>query len=110
MATKNFTVTSSLDEVITISEGMHYVTATDKFLSGWGMASGKICKRVIICETFRQAQRMADAMKNDKRSGMSYINISSRFPKYNVNRYKVCYSTYEEFNNKRWMQYTQIPE
>lgn len=33
-----------------------YVSMTDKFLSGWGLASHKIDKLVIICDDFEQAE------------------------------------------------------
>ncbi len=29
---------------------MYYVTATDKFMSGWGLAKGRTNKVVVICE------------------------------------------------------------
>ena len=29
---------------------MYYVTATDKFMSGWGLAKGKTKKVIVICE------------------------------------------------------------
>ena len=29
-----------------------YVSMTDKFLSGWGLANNKIDKLVIVCENF----------------------------------------------------------
>ena len=35
---------------------MFYVTMTDKFMSGWGMAQGKINKLVLECETYEDAE------------------------------------------------------
>ena len=37
-----------------------YVWATDKFLSGWGHAEGKIHKQVAVCENWEQANKMLD--------------------------------------------------
>ena len=38
---------------------MVYVTMTDKFMSGWGMAKGKTNKLVIECENSMQAEKIA---------------------------------------------------
>jgi len=104
------TIINSLGEEIVITDDCYFVTATDKFLSGWGRADGKTAKRVIVCQTWRQAQRMADAMRNDRKCGMIYINISCRMPRYSDKKYVVSWSKYEDFNNDRWMKYTDIPE
>lgn len=34
----------------------YYVTATDKFMSGWGMAEGKINKLVFLCENLTEQE------------------------------------------------------
>jgi len=34
---------------------MYYVTMTDKFMSGWGLAKGKINKLIFSCDTYEQA-------------------------------------------------------
>ena len=104
------TITTSLDEQVTIVNGLYYVCATDKFLSGWGRAGNRTAKRVVICETYRQAQRIADAFKRNPNSAMKYVNIRSSFPNYPVNRYVTSYSLYQDFNNDGWMKYTNIPE
>lgn len=68
----------------------YFVTATDKTMSGWGCAEGKIAKRVIVCDTWRQAQRVADAMTNKpSREGWRYINKTSRMPRYSDKKYVV---------------------
>lgn len=102
------TVFNSLGEKITINENSYFVTATDKFLSGWGKAEGKTAKRVIICDSYKQAKRMSDAFINSKE--WKYINICCRIPKYNSQKYVVSYSHYDDFNNTTWMKYTNIPE
>ena len=34
----------------------YYVSMTDSFLSGWGMAENKISKYIIICDNLEQAR------------------------------------------------------
>lgn len=65
------------------------VVATDRFLSGWGCASGKTHKQVIICQDYEQAARVASNMRGN---GYSYINIrrSGSFPVFG-SRYSVSY-------------------
>lgn len=66
------------------------VVATDKFLSGWGCADGKIHKQVIICQDHETAARVASNMH---RNGYSYINIRCRglFPTFSGSKYSVSY-------------------
>ncbi len=58
---------------------MFYVTMTDKFMSGWGMAAGKTNKMIVECETWQQAEQVERA-----RSEMRYVNICTRRPRYGV--------------------------
>lgn len=71
-----------------------YVSMTDKFLSGWGLANNKIDKLVIICENFEQAETIK---KNaGMRGDMKNINICLNKPRYNPNRYIVSYKNFDE--------------
>ena len=70
-------VTYSIDKA-------YIVTATDKFLSGWGMASGKTHKQIVICEDYTQAERVA---YNLKKQGLTYVNIRKDFPSLSSTRY-----------------------
>ena len=71
-----------------------YVSMTDKFLSGWGLANNKIDKLVIICENFEQAETIK---KNACiRGDMKNINICLNKPRYNLNRYIVSYKNFDE--------------
>ena len=65
---------------------MVYVTMTDKFMSGWGMAEGKINKLVIECENSVQAEKIADYARRN-RNDVKYINIRYSKPYYNSNKY-----------------------
>lgn len=73
---------------------MLYVTMTDKFLSGWGLAEGKTSKFVIECETYAQAQEVAASAKKDKY--LTRVNICSNRPKYPSSRYHTSIKTYQE--------------
>jgi len=60
-----------------------YVTMTDKFMSGWGLAKNKTNKYIIVCDTMGQAHT---AYRNAlKRSEMKYINICHKKPYYGSN-------------------------
>ena len=60
-----------------------YVTMTDKFMSGWGMAKGKVNKFIIECDNYEQAKIIEkNAMQ---RSEMKYINICINKPRYGSN-------------------------
>lgn len=65
------------------------VTATDKFLSGWGEAQGRTCKLVVVCKDLSQARRVKNNMDDDRT--LTYVNIVSTKPSYSPSRYKVVY-------------------
>lgn len=69
-----------------------YVTMTDKFMSGWGRAEGKINKLIFECDNFEEAERVAD--NAEKRGDMKYINIATNKPYYDSRKY------YAQFKNK----------
>jgi len=58
----------------------YYVTMTDKFMSGWGYASGKTNKMIVECATYDQAAQIARAARN--RSEMRRVNIRQTRPYY----------------------------
>ena len=58
----------------------YYVTMTDKFMSGWGMAAGKTNKMIVECETWQQAEQVERVAR--ARSEMRYVNICTRRPRY----------------------------
>jgi len=74
----------------------YYVSMTDKFMSGWGYAQGKINKLVIECENFSQAEQIETAAK--RRSEMKYVNICSKKPSYNSNSYLVSAKHFDELS------------
>lgn len=58
----------------------YYVTMTDKFMSGWGMAANKINKMIVECDTWQQAEQIKRAARN--RSEMRRVNIRATKPRY----------------------------
>lgn len=58
----------------------YYVTMTDKFMSGWGMAEGKTNKMIVVCHTWEQAEQIEKAAHS--RPEMRYINIRTTKPNY----------------------------
>lgn len=71
-----------------------YVTMTDKFLSGWGRAEGKINKFVVSCDTYEQAETIE--RNAHKRKEMKYINITTKKPSYPSNRYITSWKNYND--------------
>jgi hypothetical protein len=59
---------------------MFYVTMTDKFMSGWGLAKGRTAKLVIVCDDIAQACEIAAAAR--RRSEMRRVNVRSSRPSY----------------------------
>lgn len=74
---------------------MYYVTMTDKFMSGWGHARGKINKLIFECETLAQAHIVAE--NAERRKDQTYINIRSTKPYYSSSKYYAQYKTIEDY-------------
>lgn len=49
------------------------VTATDRFMSGWGEAKGGLSKCAWACQTLDEAERVLSWVKD--RNDMKYVNI-----------------------------------
>ena len=77
---------------------MFYVTMTDRFLGGWGMARDKINKLILPCETLKEAEIVAQNAAD--RSEMKYINICETKPYYNPRRY--CVSWHDKTDYGTW--------
>lgn len=60
-----------------------YVTMTDKFMSGWGMAEGKINKLIIECETYEEAETIERNARN--RNEMKFVHVTRTKPRYGRN-------------------------
>lgn len=78
----------------------YYVTMTDKFMSGWGMAENKTNKFIVVCENWKQAETIERNAK--KRPEMKYINICTQKPRYGAN-IKESWKTFEQLG-EIWKQ------
>jgi hypothetical protein len=75
----------------------YWVSMTDRFMSGWGLAKDKINKLVLECETYEIAEFIANKARN--RSEMKYINICINKPYYNPNTYYVSEHNKQDYTN-----------
>jgi hypothetical protein len=71
----------------------HYVTMIDRFMSGWGMAEGKINLLIIECETekdaktiYRNAKKRSEMESVLMRSELHYFNEDTWKDKYYISR------------------------
>lgn len=76
---------------------MFYVTMTDKCLSGWGGAAGKIYKLVLTCNAIEETEIVMENAKN--RKDMNYINCTTKKPYYNSKKYLIHYADRDEYEN-----------
>jgi len=74
---------------------MWYVTMTDKFMSGWGEARGKINKLIFECDSLQEARIVADNAEN--RSDQKNINIATKKPYYSSKTHYAQVKTKEEY-------------
>jgi len=72
----------------------YWVTMTDRFMSGWGDAEGRISKYVVECETFEQAQNAR--RRAEEREEMQYVNVARKKPYYTPKRYHTQIVKYED--------------
>jgi len=80
-----------------MSSVKYYVSMSDRFMSGWGMAQGKINKLVIECDTYGEANIVYENAL--QRSEMKYVAIGTRKPYYNPNRYYVSHHDKTDYSN-----------
>ena len=78
-------------------ERIYYVTMTDKFMSGWGEAKGKINKLIFVCHGYEEAKIVAD--NAHCRTEMKHINICANKPHYNKDRYYTQFKDNEDYNS-----------
>jgi hypothetical protein len=76
---------------------MFYVTMTDRFMSGWGHACGKINKFVVRCNNMNEAKTIA--LNARRRKEMKYVRIVYSMPKYSDQRYLVSLRRYEDLGD-----------
>ncbi|HJX79185.1 hypothetical protein [Glutamicibacter sp.] len=75
----------------------YYVSMTDKFMSGWGMAKDKVNKLVIECSNYDEALIVEQNARN--RSEMKNVNICMNKPYYNQNQYYVSWHNKQDYSS-----------
>lgn len=75
-------------QTLNVADNQPVVCCTDKWLSGWGQAVGKIHKQVIICDSWEQADLVE---RNLAKCGYTYINSRRGLPRYSSSRYSVSF-------------------
>ena len=76
----------------------YYVSMTDRFMSGWGLAKDRINKFIVICDNFGQAKTIEKLAK--ERPEMKYINICSNKPNLPKQKYLLSFRNFDEINWK----------
>lgn len=67
----------------------YYITATDKFMSGWGKATNKINKVVSGTNNYSEAESIERKFKN--RPEFKNVNIRITKPYYDKKNYLISY-------------------
>jgi len=80
---------------------MYYVTMTDRFMSGWGLARGKANKLVIECDTYDQAAQVERAAK--RRPEMRRVSIRASKPYYRNAHVLTSWKHYNELGGP-WLE------
>jgi hypothetical protein len=75
----------------------YWVSMTDRFMSGWGMADHKTNKLVIECDSYEEAETVYNNALN--RPEMKYVNICMNKPRYNPNGYYTSYHDKTDYDS-----------
>ena len=74
-----------------------FVTMTDKFMSGWGLASGKTNKYVVECDNGEQAETIVrNAMR---RPEMKHVSIRTSRPNYDAKTVLASFVTFNDLGD-----------
>jgi hypothetical protein len=76
----------------------YWVSMTDKFMSGWGRAEGRTNKLVIECDSYEEAEIVAQNARN--RSEMKFVNICASKPRYS--KTQVTYILHDKSDYSAW--------
>lgn len=72
-----------------------YVTMTDKTMSGWGKAKGKLNKLVFICKDMSEAFTVeANALNRDD---MKNVNVCAKLPRYSERTHYTQIKTIKDY-------------
>lgn len=78
-------------------EKRFYVSMTDRFMSGWGRAEGRINKLVFVCNSEEEVEIVSDNAHN--RTDMKYIHTYNKKPYWSGKRYLVQYKTKDDYGS-----------
>ncbi len=81
-----------------MQEEKYWVTCTDKFMSGWGLAKNKISKMVCTVSTYADAERVESLWGGQ--SDKKYVNIRITEPRYPSHSYHTAYFQYNPETNR----------
>lgn len=104
------TISNYKGESFSYSVNSCFVIVTDTFLKYCDVCKGKSCKRIIICKTSKEAQRLSDALKNNPKELFTDITITNIIPYYHPDKFHISVNRYQDYNTHLWMQYTEISE
>lgn len=80
------------------SEDAYFVWATDKCLSGWGQAEGRIHKQVAACASRAEARRLVDWFNSDTSyKNVNYGPASCGLPRWDARRVSYTVRPSESF-------------
>jgi len=81
---------------------------TDKFFSGWGCAEGRTNKLVLECDSYEEAEIVAQNGRN--RTEMKNVNICINKPRYNEHRYKISEHNKSDYQSWYVKGYFKAPD
>ena len=84
-----------------IPEAPYYVTCTDKFMSGWGRAEGRINRLILPCKSYEEACIVEDNING--RTDQKDVHVYTTKPQLKASGY--LYQVMDRNNAKPW--YTQ---
>ena len=80
---------------------------TDRFMSGWGGAKGKIAKYIVECDNATQADAICKAAEN--REEMRAINSGNSCPSFPASKYQTTYRHVSQLGGV-WLEHMPASE
>ena len=78
----------------------HYVSMTDRFMSGWGHAEDKINKLVMSCDSYSEALTVRENAEN--RSDMEDLEVFDSMPSFDEGQFFVSLHGREQGDYESW--------
>ena len=83
-----------------IPDAPFYVTTTDKFMSGWGMAKGLTNRLIFVCESLDEAETVNKNCMN--RSDQKNVRVCTAKPRLKSEGF--LYQVKDKENSETWYQ------